>query len=169
MLKYIILSNNYDEEKIIQKVDEFSEKVFSTIKMIDECVVIVDLNNEIKQGVLNYDWILSQYGDYAGYEASCNEMRVSDYIDIDNIQPIPFILRLIEKLKSILKKTYPQFNFVLIGIMKTEEIDIRFHILRHNEKGWLSEDIDEYKEAIVIDTLFDETVVINEKMVKTNR
>ncbi|WP_156476420.1 hypothetical protein [Clostridium sp. Marseille-P299] len=30
------------------------------------------------------------------------------------------------------------------------ETEIRFHCLRHNEKRWLSEDIDEYKEAIVI-------------------
>lgn len=153
MLKYIILTNHYDEVRINQKVDEFSEKVFSTIKMIEECVVIVDFNNEMKQGVLNYDWILSQYGDYSGYEASCNEMRVSDYIDIDNIQPTPFILRLIEKLKAILKKMYPKFNFVVIGIIKSKEIEIRFHMLRDNEKGWLNEAIDDYNEAIIIGTV----------------
>lgn len=153
MLKHIILTNNYDEVRINQKVDEFSEKVFSSIKMIDECVVIVDFNNEMKQGGLNHDWILSQYGDYLGYEVSCNEMRVSDYIDINNIQPAPFILRLIENLKLILKRKYPQFNFVLIGIIITNEIEIRFHSLRHNEKGWLSEDIDEYKEGILIETV----------------
>ncbi len=148
MLKYIISTNNYDEVRINQKVDEFSEKVFSF-----ECVVIVDFNNEMKQGGLNHDWILSQYGDYSGYEASCNEMRVSDYIDINNIQPAPFILRLIGNLKSILKRKYPQFNFILIGIIKSNEIEIRFHSLRHNEKGWLSENIDEYKESIVIATV----------------
>lgn len=104
MLKNIISTNNYDEVKINQKVDEFSQKVFSFIKVIDECVVIVDFHNEMKQGELNYDWILSQYGDYSGYEASCNEMRISDYIDINKIQPAPFILRLLENLKSILKK-----------------------------------------------------------------
>ena len=136
--------------KINQKVDEFSEKIFSFIKVIDECVVIVDFNNEMKQGGLNYDWILSQYGDYSGYEASCNKMRISDYIDINNIQSAPFILRLIENLISILKRRCPQFNFVLIGIIKTDEIEIRFHSLRQNEMGWLSEDIDEYKEAKVI-------------------
>jgi hypothetical protein len=153
MLKYIISTNNYDEVKINQKVDEFSQKVFSFIKVIDESVVIVDFHNEMKQGGLNYDWILSQYGDYSGYEASCNEMRISDYLDINNIQPAPFILKLFENLKSILKKKCPQFNFVFIGIIKTDEIEIRFHSLRNNEKGWLSEDIDEYNEAIVIVTV----------------
>ena len=153
MLKYMITTNNYDEVKINQKVDEFSEKIFSFIKVIDECVVIVDFNNEMNHGGLNHDWILSQYGDYSGYEASCNEMRISDYIDINNIQPAPFILRLIENLKLILKRKCPQFNFVLIGIIRTDVIEIRFHSLRYNEKGWLSEDIDEYKEAIIMLTV----------------
>lgn len=152
MLKCIISTNNYDEVKINQKVNEFSQKIFSFIKVIDECVVIVDFNDEMKQGGLNYDWILCQYGDYSGYEASCNEMRISDYVDIDNIQPAPFILRLIKSLKSFLKRKCPQFNFILIGIIKTDEIEIRFHSLRHNEKGWLSEEIDEYNEAIVVVT-----------------
>lgn len=153
MLRYILLSNNYDELKINQKVDEFSQKISPSIKIIDECVVIMDFNNEMKQEGLNHNWVLSQYGDYSGYEASCNEMRIGDYINIDNIQPAPFVLRLLENMKSILKIKCSQFNFVLIGVIKADEIEIRFHSLHQNENGWLSEDIDEYKEAIIILTV----------------
>jgi hypothetical protein len=151
MLKFIISINSYDEESINLKVDEFSQKVFSTIKLIDDCVVIVDYHNEMKQGVLNYDKILSRYGDYTGYEASCNELRISDFIEIKNFEEAPFLLRLLNNLKTFLNNRYPQYNFVIIGCIKKSEIELRFHILRKNEESWLSEDIDEFNEAIIVE------------------
>lgn len=150
MMKCIISTNSYDAEKITQKVDEFSRKVFSTIKLIDDCIVVLDFHNRRENGKLNYDKIVSLHGDYTGYEAFCNEMRISDYIDVNGFETVPFILRLIENLKSVLMKMYPQFHFVLIGIINAKETEIRFHMLRKNELGWLSENIDEYKEATIV-------------------
>lgn len=150
MREYILEANNFSEEDINNKVKQFSDQIFSTIKAIDETVVIIDLQNEMEQEGLNHGGILELYGDYTGYEASCNDVRVNDYIDIDDVAPFPFVLRLFESLENLLKQRYPQFQFVLIASIEEKYITIRFHVLREEEGGWLSEDIDGYEEAILV-------------------
>lgn len=84
MMKYILSLKNNDN-MVDEKVKEFTEIVFSKIKLIDDLIVVVDIEHSMEEEKLDYDSILEQYGDYTGFEACRNEMRVMDYIDLSNV------------------------------------------------------------------------------------
>jgi len=143
-----------DNELVLKKVDEFSMDVFPKIKLVDNQLVVVDYNNQLEDNMLNYEWITSTYKDFTGYEASCNKMRLSDYIHLEGIPIWPFMINYLDRLKRELRENYPQFGFTIIVQLQDVDTEIRFHVTRENEIGWLVEDLDEYSDdAILVCTI----------------
>ncbi|WP_310605489.1 hypothetical protein [Anaerosporobacter sp.] len=93
------------------------------------------------------------YGDYTGYEAFCNEIRVKDFIEIPKINSMAFLLNAMEALKQYLETNFSKHSFTIIGSLEDTEINLRFHKIRQEEESWLSEDIDSYSEAIIVYTI----------------
>lgn len=101
-------------------------------------VIIVDIEDEMEKEKLDYDFILEQYGDYTGFEAFYNEMRIIDYIDIGNANLATLLFGIVE-LKIYLNKMFPQYSFIIIGLINKGQVNLRFHMLGQNEIGWISD------------------------------
>jgi hypothetical protein len=143
-----------DNDLVLKKVDEFSTDVFPKIKLVDNQIVVVDYYNRVTDHMLNYEWITSTYKDFTGYEASCNKMRLSDYIHLEGISIWPFMMNLLDRLKRELREKYPQFGFTIIVQLQDVDTEIRFHVTRENEIGWLVDDLDQYRDdAILVCTI----------------
>lgn len=152
MIRYI-LSVETKDKTVDKKVDTFAKLVFVKIKLVDDMVIIVDIEDEMEKEKLDYDFILEQYGDYTGFEAFYNEMRVMDYIDIGNANLATLLLGIVEELKVYLNKMFPPYSFIIIGSINKGQVNLRFHILRQDEIGWISDDIDLFDEAILVSTV----------------
>lgn len=138
-------------EKIIQiNATELTKIMFPTFKEVYNCIV-VDMNDEIKEENINFKRILSMFGDKTGYEASCNEIRINNYIDcLDDVTVIQFGKIIMDAWKYKLKSEYPKYKFcIILSINKGYGI-IRFHVIREDESQWLTNDLDEYADESII-------------------
>lgn len=150
MINLIVSIDKVDLALIEEKVQKFSKKTFHKIKCIDDKIIVLDLDNEIESQQLDDEWVINQYGDYTGYEASVNEMRVNSYINISDANSTVLLLKLIDELKRYLQLVFSKYQFTIIGSVQGQDIDIRFHVVRQNEVSWLCEDIDSYSEALAV-------------------
>lgn len=48
---------------------------------------------------------------------------------------------------------FPPYSFIIIGAINKGQVNLRFHILRQDEIGWISDDIDLFDEAILVSTV----------------
>ncbi|GAA0086292.1 hypothetical protein UT300007_27310 [Clostridium sp. CTA-7] len=139
------------EEVIKINTDNLSKIMIPNFKGVHDCIII-DMNNEIKIENVNFKRILSMFTDRTGYEASCNEIRINDYIDYSNEVAVLQLAEIImDTWEYKLKTEYPQYKFCIILSFSEGYVTMRFHVVRENESSWLKADLDEYKdEAIMV-------------------
>ena len=122
-----------------------------TFKNVHGCLII-DNNNENEPSEVNFERILKIHSDKTGYEASCNEVRINDFIESEDIEirdllSIGFTILDIWALK--LKKSYPSSQFCLIISCHEKNVFIRFHQVRENEQSWLLDELEKYKDTAI--------------------
>ena len=83
------------------------------------------------------------FGDWTGYEVSCNELRFSRKLINPNV-----FFTLAEKLSEMLLQKYAK-KVVIYIIMHDNEVELRFHVYREKEGLWLDEDLDKYNIPIL--------------------
>lgn len=139
------------EEVIKISTDNLSKIMSPNFKEVHDCIII-DMNNEIKVENVNFKRILSMFRDRTGYEASCNEIRINDYIDYsEEVAVLQLAEIIMDTWKYKLKTEYPQYGFCIILSFSEGYVTMRFHVIRENESSWLKADLDEYKdEAIMV-------------------
>ncbi len=139
------------EEVIKINTDNLAKIMIPNFKEVHDCIII-DMNNEINVENVNFKRILSMFRDRTGYEASCNEIRINDYIDYsDEIVVLQLAEIIMDTWKYKLKTEYPQYKFCIILSFSEGYVTMRFHVVRENESSWLKADLDEYKhEAIMV-------------------
>lgn len=139
------------DEVIKINTDNLSKIMIPNLKEVHNCIII-DMNNEINEENINFKRILSMFKDRTGYEASCNEIRINDYIEYYNpIAVLQFAEIIMDTWRYKLKMDYPQYKFCIILNFSEEYVTIRFHIIRENESSWLKADLDKYEhEAIMV-------------------
>lgn len=102
---------------------------------------------------INIDAILNVYGDRTGYEASRNELRINDYLEISKNREyylVEVALQLMEVWGLKLKAKFPESEFCFIIGYNEGYVTIRFHKIRLNEMNWLADDLEAYeKEGIL--------------------
>ena len=107
--------------------------------------VILDFEREMEPEKIDFERILSMFQDRTGYEASCNEIRINDYIECDDeIATLKTAMIVMNVWKNYLLREYAQYKFCLILSCSEGYATIRFHVLRDNEHPWLKGDIEEY-------------------------
>ncbi|RRJ65496.1 hypothetical protein EHV15_23190 [Paenibacillus oralis] len=153
-----ILSNKMKE--IIEKVDLESNDVnfLGLENIVDPNIVeangclILDIDHKLNVDKIDWHRVLKFHGDFTGYEASCNELRINDYLpdttDKESIFRIAYTV--MNKWAEKLKKSYPDFQFVIILSYDFEYATLRFHTLRQDEASWISDDIEHSEQAIFI-------------------
>lgn len=149
-----ILSDIDIKEENIIKVDlNKLEKILNpNFIEIHECIIL-NSHNKIMQKNIDFKLIIKRFGDRVGYEASCNEIRVNDYIiegTFNSIVKLSF--NIIDILQYKLQSKYPNNEFSIVFSSDKEYITLRFYKIREDEKPWLKEEnLDGYvDEAIMI-------------------
>ncbi len=151
-MKKLLEKVKIEKEQLIEiNPDKLSKIMIPNFKEVYNCVII-DMNNEVKEENINFERILSMFGDRTGYEASCNEIRINDYIDYsDEFAVIQLAEIIMDTWKYKLKIEYPKYGFCIILSFSEGYATLRCHVVRENESSWLKDDLDEYKdEAIMV-------------------
>lgn len=144
---------NNNENIIKIDLNEIEKIANLNIIEVHDCVIL-DLDNRIIKKNIDFDFILKRFEDRVGYEASCNEIRVNDYIiegSFNSIVKLSF--NVIDILKYKLKSKYPDDKFCIVFSSHKEEVTLRFYKIREDEKAWLNEEN--------LDGYIDEAIMVN--------
>ena len=125
------------EEEYNVQLDNVINKIVDNIKIIKECI-IYDEDGTLEEEKINFDRILKFVGDWTGYEVSCNEFRFEKEI----IKPNQFLI-FANKLSNKISQKYNEKKNV-IYIILNDDVELRFHTYRENEKLWLDENLNQY-------------------------
>lgn len=145
-MKKIIYDSDYCED-LKENILEFCKNYIFKTKMIRDCI-IYDQEGDLDEGEINFERALQFHGDWTGYEASCNEIRVTDYLDIKK-KNMSNIFEILNYLKKELLNMYPNRNFCIIISIDESDITVRFHTYREEEGMWISEDLESYDNPIL--------------------
>lgn len=150
-MKCLLEKLKSEKEDFIQiNPEKLSKIMLPNFKEVYDCIII-DMNNEIKEENINFKRILSMFGDKTGYEASCNEIRINDYIDnSDEFAIIKLAKIIMESWKYQLIAKYPKNKFCIILSFCEGYTTLRCHVIRKNESSWLKGDLDEYSDEAII-------------------
>ena len=150
-MKYLLNKANGTKEYIKMSTDNMSKILTPNFIEVYNCIII-DTNNEIKAENIDFERILLTFQDRTGYEDSCNEVRLNDYIDCYDEMGLLKTAEIIMKVwEKKLVSEYPQYRFCIILSFSEGYATLRFHMIRENEKSWLKSDLETYKdEAIMV-------------------
>lgn len=121
-------------------------------KEIDGTILLSLQEYEIPERI-DISKIKQVYGDITGYEFSCNEIRINDYIDYREDQSIcilRFALQLQKSWALKIKSEYPEYNFSFILSYDNEYVTLRFHKIRIEEEHYLSLDLNSYTDEAIL-------------------
>lgn len=119
---------------------------------IEQCVLIDDGERKCN---LDMKKIFEIYGDRIGYEASCNEFRINDYIEDDDnlgIKVLAYALEVMKSWESELKKQFASYTFNILISYDGEYATLRVYKYREEEIEWIDiDDLERFKyEAILV-------------------
>ncbi|PRS08678.1 hypothetical protein C6W22_10860 [Bacillus atrophaeus] len=139
-----------------KKVDlsNLKDVISPNIVKVDDCFIL-DLEYELTESpTINWNRILKMYGDKTGYEASCNELRINDYLDYSDLsveEILIYALQVMNGWENHLNEKFPEHKFVVVLSIDEGFATLRFYKYREEESSWLKEDIEEYgNEAILV-------------------
>lgn len=158
-----MLRVNKRMENLIEKVSKYectNEKmsiesicklISPEFKEIDGFFLLCFDGEEIPKRI-NVDKVIQVYGDRTGYECSCNEIRLNDYIDYvegNSICVLKFALQLQKSWEIKVKSEYPEYKFCFILTYDEEYATLRFHKIRDEEEPYLLPDLESYSEDAI--------------------
>lgn len=143
----MLQSNRFMRDKLPrakQRVNQINQELLKLIDngftMLNECVFLRSLL------LRNKNAKLENFPDKTGFECYVNSIHIDDFDNSNDFeQAITFLLELFRAWNM----AFP--NRVLRAIVSNDEFGtiIKFHLLRQGE-SWLSEDLEKYKEAILV-------------------
>lgn len=101
-------------------------------------LLIYKKNKELNEMISKED-LIKFYGDWTGYEASYNEIRIKK----NKVSASSFI-EIAIKLKDLLSNKYNNQNIVVYLSLYDDDLEIRFHTRREDEPLWLDDDLNKY-------------------------
>ncbi len=149
----VLLEESHHTNELLQ-TSSLKRILHPIIKDVYGCSVI-DNEDEIDVDRIDFDTIIERHGDRTGYEASCNDTRINDYIDDDTIEHKELIsigLEIIEMWMMQLKSLYPGKRFTFIMSSDSVYVTLRFYQIRDNDVEYLCDNLEDYEEAIAVIT-----------------
>ncbi|WP_268625029.1 hypothetical protein [Paenibacillus alvei] len=129
------------------------EKIINPkIVEVQECFIL-DLEGELKIENINWERVMKFHKDKTGYEASCNELRINDYVndtDITREDIIICALQIMDGWENQLRRCFPEHNFLIVLSCDDEYATLRFHKERPDENNWLNYDLEKYKDQAIM-------------------
>ena len=147
LLEYISDYTNTEEIKL--NMHQLKALFSPPFKRIKDCIIITDKNiDELEEA---FDNVIKMYMDKTGYEASNTETRINCYFenDISMVTGTQIALMVIEIWALKLKQMEPDSKFCFTLCSDEEYVEIRFHKVRNDERRWLAEDLEDYKDGAV--------------------
>ena len=129
---------NDEEQECSEQTTELLKNIVAETKLVRNCMGY-DKAGNLKEENIDFDGILEIVGDWTGYEAGCNELR----LPLQSIQPEQY-LAFAEGLGRLLSDTYGGRECAVYLLLVDDEIELRFHTIRENEPLWLDENLDAY-------------------------
>ncbi len=139
------------ENSIEVNVRELDKIILPNLVKINDCIII-DMNNRFKEKNIDLKVVLDRFGDRTGYEASCNEVRINDYIiSEDYFGSVRLGKMIMEIWKNKLKLEYPKDKFCIILSADGSYVTLRFYKIRKDESPWLNEDnLEGYEDEVIM-------------------
>ncbi|MBE5938358.1 MAG: hypothetical protein E7265_10065 [Lachnospiraceae bacterium] len=141
MMKAILKDENGEESNL--QLDNILTKIVNKTKKIKDCI-IYDQNDTLEEEKINFNRIIQFVGDWTGYEVSCNELR----FERKSIPQSQFEV-LASRLSDMLSQKFNGKEIVVYILLCDNEIELRFHTHRENERLWLDKDLNKYDNPIL--------------------
>lgn len=125
------------------QIDKILYEIIDKTKIIKNCI-IYDKDGTLKEDKINFSKIIYFFGDWTGYEVSCNELIFERQKILPN-----YFLALANKLSYLLSQKYDGKKIVIYISLSDDEIELRFHTYREDERLWLDEDLNKYDKPIL--------------------
>lgn len=121
------------------------------IVTVNDCFIL-DIDHSLMVDEINWGKVLAFFGDYTGYESSCNEIRIDDFLpcDLDSDRLLQISLQVMDRWVETLKLSYPENSFIVILSCDLDHATLRFHKWREGEGVWMNEDLEQFEEAVCI-------------------
>lgn len=151
-MKQILERSKVDENKIVDLLSGIQNVMNPKFKNIHGCLII-DNEDALTEEKVNIQRILNMYGDKTGYEASCNEVRINDFLEDEGLTENELIqlgLIIADKWREKLGKSFQKNQYVFILVSNEGYVTLRFHMKRDEEKEWLNYDLEKYQEAVAV-------------------
>lgn len=127
------------------------------LKLLTEAPIIETPDGIILEPLAQPHISASSFQDRTGYEAFINHVHVSDFVDPDELrqEKPPYLLvqgfLFMNRIRDRLNGRWERFRIILSLDRESEEVTVRFYMLRPNEV-WCVDDIDEYSlEDIILE------------------
>lgn len=132
-----------ENQECDSQIDEIIYEIIDKSKIIRNCI-IYDKDGTLKEDNINLSKIIYFFGDWTGYEVSCNELIFERQKILPN-----YFLSLANKLSYLLSQKYVGKKIVIYISLSDDEIELRFHTYREDEGLWLDEDLNKYDKPIL--------------------
>ena len=136
------ITSKSNEQQFNLENDVMIREIINKTKKIRNCI-IYDEDNTLEEEKIHFDRIVKMYGDWTGYEVSCNEI----VFDAETIEE-KYYLTFAENLRKVLSEKYAR-NVVVYLIKSDNLIELRYHSYREDEDLWLDDNLDIYNDAIL--------------------
>lgn len=141
MMKLIL--EGEENQECNSQIEKILYEIIDKTKMLKDCI-IYDKDGTLKEENIDFDRIINFFGDLTGYEVSCNEL----IFERQEILPKYFSI-LANRLSYLLSQKYDIKRIVVYVSLCDDEIELRFHTYREDEKLWLDEDLNKYDTPIL--------------------
>lgn len=126
------------DQECSPQTTELIKGIAAKTKLIRNCI-IYDQKGDLEEDQIDFDSILAIVGDWTGYEAGCNELR----LPLQSIPPEQY-LAFAEGLGRRLSESYGGRECVVYLFVQEDALELRFHTVHNYEQAWLDEDLDSY-------------------------
>lgn len=138
----LILEGEENQECNLQ-IDKILYEIIDKTKIIKDCI-IYDKDGTLKEDNINFNRIIDFFGDWTGYEVSCNEL----IFERQKILP-KYFSAFANRLSYLLSQKYDVKRIVVYISVCYDKIELRFHTYRENERLWLDDDLNKYDKPIL--------------------
>lgn len=143
------ISNLSAEDEFKMRFVQLKKLFFPPFKQVKDCILISE--KPVDKLEDTFDKAVEMHMDKTGYEASSTETRINCFFEnsISIELGAKIALMVLEVWRLQLKNMEPQSKFCLIMFCDEDHVEIRFHKIHENEKMWLNEDLESYKDGAI--------------------
>ncbi|MBU8685293.1 MULTISPECIES: hypothetical protein [Bacillus] len=132
-------------------ISDIFERIVPEVIEWDSCVLIKNIESTDLPDYFSPNRFIKNRTEL---EIIHNHFHLDEYTnkECSPLQLLSKGIQIMKKIESVLKEQFPRLSFYLAMSFDKNDLDctIRFHTIRENEECWLDEDLESYREAILV-------------------